>query len=972
MSKEPKTLDAFLYKYKTADGDKPTHTKIGNVKLGVYGGSYNIPGDKQRAFYKLYHESVFDHKNPNFLTECQLKNSGPLLIDIDERYDKTITVRKHTQGHIVDFIHLLVDNLIKMIVIDDQLVFNIYVFEKDEVNLDCPKFTKDGIHYYCDISMKHAAKAILRTNLLYDIGDIYDDLELANSYSDLIDKGVMEGITNWQLYGSRKPEYQDYKFKHQYEVNIVNNNGVIKMDNDNESKCDKGGDYDDVDDDDVDDDDVDDDVDDDDVSFTIKKIKNKKINNMTLLPKISARNNTYEEIKIKKKIIKEMNEMLVKTKKKNTTLLANTPVLSFETIMNNFQYIDSLEKCEKSLNDVVEYNKKRDIYTEFGYVHKLVMILNSKYYDPWDNWIKVCWALRSVSEMLYPVFALFSAKSDKFDWKDTACYESWTSTSYDITKSPTLGTIKFMARECNNSAVERLENENLEKIIINIVKNPATEWDIAKIVHVLHGDEYKSCNIQKKIWYHFRNGRWQEDETGTSLRKILSENFSKYIHNIVDQKFEELSSKNKNSEANFDSEIKNLSTMGINLKRTSWKKNIMVECQEVFYDNSFMDNLDTDPDLMCFNNGVLDLKEKVFRKGLPSDYLSLCTNTDYMDYDENNAEHVRIKEEIEDFMNKIFPNPNLNKYMWSHLASILKGKNKNQTFNIYTGSGRNGKSKLVELMGLVLGDYKGSVPLTLITRDRIGLGQVSPEIAQLKGLRYAVIQEPSKSTKLNEGPMKELVGEDPIQGRLLHKNTITFVPQFKMVVCTNHLFDINSNDDGTSRRIRVCDYISKFVDNPSKNPDDFEFKKDCEIDKKFKSWIPIFTSMLVKIVMETDGIVEDCDEVLTSSAKYKEDQDSYTAFIKERIIKSEDSVIKKTDLKAEFEEWFNELYSAKLPSGKDIYTNITNKLGEPSRSKTGKRGWVGWRLIHSYELEEEDNDISANNVILQKCKRDIN
>ena len=36
-------------------------------------------------------------------------------------------------------------------------------------------------------------------------------------------------------------------------------------------------------------------------------------------------------------------------------------------------------------------------------------------------------------------------------------------------------------------------------------------------------------------------------------------------------------------------------------------------------------------------------------------------------------------------------------YMWDHLASTLIGTNENQTFNMYTGVGRNGKSKLVEL-----------------------------------------------------------------------------------------------------------------------------------------------------------------------------------------------------------------------------------------------------------------------------------
>jgi len=69
-------------------------------------------------------------------------------------------------------------------------------------------------------------------------------------------------------------------------------------------------------------------------------------------------------------------------------------------------------------------------------------------------------------------------------------------------------------------------------------------------------------------------------------------------------------------------------------------------------------------------------------------------------------------------MYQLFPETELREYMWEHLASAIIGTNQNQTFNIYLGVGANGKSKLVELMGKVLGDYKGTVPSTLITQKK--------------------------------------------------------------------------------------------------------------------------------------------------------------------------------------------------------------------------------------------------------------
>ena len=52
--------------------------------------------------------------------------------------------------------------------------------------------------------------------------------------------------------------------------------------------------------------------------------------------------------------------------------------------------------------------------------------------------------------------------------------------------------------------------------------------------------------------------------------------------------------------------------------------------------------------------------------------------------------------------------------------------------------------------------------------------------------------------KLNEGVMKELTGGDTILARGLYSESESFDPQFNLIVCTNNLFDIESNDDGTS------------------------------------------------------------------------------------------------------------------------------------------------------------------------------
>ena len=214
--------------------------------------------------------------------------------------------------------------------------------------------------------------------------------------------------------------------------------------------------------------------------------------------------------------------------------------------------------------------------------------------------------------------------------------------------------------------------------------------------------------------------------------------------------------------------------------------------------------LDQNKYLLGFENGVYDFEKKEFRKGEPEDYLSFSTHTNYIPYDKNNSKQQKIKEEIDDFMLKVFPNEKLREYMWEHAASSLIGVQRNQKFNIYTGCGSNGKSVFINLMNLVLGDYADKLNIALVTQKRKGIGGPTPEIAKLKGKRYVSMDEPSAGDQLNEGIMKQMVGGDEMEGREMYgRHMVKFYPQFELVCCTNRLFEINSTDKGTWRRIRT-------------------------------------------------------------------------------------------------------------------------------------------------------------------------
>ena len=382
----------------------------------------------------------------------------------------------------------------------------------------------------------------------------------------------------------------------------------------------------------------------------------------------------------------------------------------------------------------------------------------------------------------------------------------------------------------------------------------------------------------------------------------------------------------------------------------------MREAAEIFYDKHFFDKLDQNPYLLSCENGVVDFTPKqdggtVFRKGKPEDYLSLNTQVNYIPIEKCDE---KVQKEIEGFMHQLFPHPELYEYMWDHLGSTMLGTNQNQTFNIYTGEGRNGKSKLVDLMSMVLGDYKGTVPISLITQKRGSIGGVSPEIAQLMGKRYAVMQEPTKGDKINEGIMKEITGGDPITGRLLFKDSITFVPQFKLCVCTNNLFDINSNDNGTWRRIRVCPYQSLFTEKPfteiSKTECAHQFVVDKKIDKeKFPRWKETFLSMLVDRVTKTGGDVKDCQIVMVASNEYRDDQNSLAQFANELLEVEEEGALKWSGIWETMKKWWIENGKGIKPKSKDLKKFLDRKYGK--RKNDGF-----WHGVRIKDFDHVDSD----------------
>ena len=168
----------------------------------------------------------------------------------------------------------------------------------------------------------------------------------------------------------------------------------------------------------------------------------------------------------------------------------------------------------------------------------------------------------------------------------------------------------------------------------------------------------------------------------------------------------------------------------------------MKNLRDMFYKKEIMEKFDSDTNLLGFDNGIYDLKNNVFREGRPEDYVTMSTKVylpvkacdlpiklDQMleRWDNPSDELIdafpemkfynRLYSDLDDFINKIVPNENVKKYTLKFLAKCFCGENRDEGFYMWTGTGGNGKSKLIDLTSLCMGDYACNLPIALLTQS---------------------------------------------------------------------------------------------------------------------------------------------------------------------------------------------------------------------------------------------------------------
>jgi P4 family phage/plasmid primase-like protien len=345
---------------------------------------------------------------------------------------------------------------------------------------------------------------------------------------------------------------------------------------------------------------------------------------------------------------------------------------------------------------------------------------------------------------------------------------------------------------CKNCSFEFPPNDyiiidkNVAPITYNLVMTheDITNKDTLSVAQDILKYLHKSIIYTKNnIWYIYNN------ENGIYEKQERDIDFSKTIYKCIDNMLEN----------NINNEWFNW------VKKISYTEQLIKQCKVLCNH----EELDANPFLLGFKNGVYDLSTDTFDKGKKGDFVSMKCAINYdPSVDTTLAQNI---------LNTTFPDKEEREYVLNRLSLCLDGENREQSLTfMYGHTASNGKSFLMERMYKLFGDYGGNFPVNLITNKMKVAGEANTSLISFYKKRFIYCSEPESGCKLNTNFIKTLTG-DILKARGLYSNTeIDIDPTFKIFVCCNELPNFDTYDEGIARRIRICEFKTKFTEIPKK------------------------------------------------------------------------------------------------------------------------------------------------------------
>jgi P4 family phage/plasmid primase-like protien len=844
-----------LNRVNSKEGDTYTHTS----RLQPCGSFYLDETNKEN-YWAAYCNAV--KKNIVLGLTEKPDNISPLRGDVDLKFDLDKgSKRKYTVKHIktlMKYYQDIIEEIVPADKFNNKMTYCV-ILEREKPRKEAGKII-DGFHYHFPffICNSYIQNGMIRDKVLQRATEdkLFRELGHLKTINDVIDKIATK---TWTMYGSTKPDSTDKtKIIEPFRATLCFDNNLDEISLDEMFKDEYGE----------------------------LLAQGKKCRLSYYLPRLLSIRNVEDK---ETPLIESIEKLDPSKRKKNKKEFC-------------------LRSTEHALADLK--------VIEDG---SLIDMLSEERAERYESWMDVGWTLYCIGqgcEKALDMWIEFSAKASNY--KDGECEKLWNKmvikeTSFGV---KTIGTIKAMAREDSPDKYAEWQKYNLRNIMMKCLRNKKpSHYDVACVVHKLYENRFLCSSSKGDQWYEFKDHRWNFVDDGVSIRKLLSQEVAALFNDFSNEMRDQRNKYDQESTNYKEFEEKRVRSFNVDclLGDSPFVDKVLKMCKMLFHDQKFMTKIDENKELIGFENGVYDLKLGIFRDGRPDDYITISTGINYFDYDQDSEE---VKE-VEDFLKKIFVNPNIYNYALDSISSCFRGGNTNKKFFVLTGGTHGGKSAFTGLVEKTFGGYRHNFPRETFVAGKTSSG-AKPELASVRGKRIAFAKELAKNEKLHIGMIKEMTGNDSFFARNLYEKGGDITPMFTLFLMCNDPPEVPAQDEATWGRIRVIPCESYFPEDPSEVPDSEEerikrkiFMRDPYLDDKLSQMKEPFACLLLERYkkVKVTGLYEP-KEVRLSTDRYKNNNDIYQQFINDKleITKEKTDFLRLMDVYSEFKSWYEESY----------------------------------------------------------------
>lgn len=334
---------------------------------------------------------------------------------------------------------------------------------------------------------------------------------------------------------------------------------------------------------------------------------------------------------------------------------------------------------------------------------------------------------------------------------------------------------------------------------------------------------------------------------------------------------------------------------------------------------------DRDPWLFNVANGTLDLRTGELRDHDPADLLWGRSETRW----DPQAAAPRFLR----FMEEILPDEATRLTVQEILGASLPGVTLAEILPVFIGSGRNGKSVLLNTVGAVLGqDFFGVVDKQLLTGGRF---EAHPEnVMSLRGKRLVFASETEAGEKFAASNIKMLTGGDMLRGRFMRENTQVFKPTHSMVLVTNNEPRVDDTGAAIWARLKRIPFTVSFLGREDPTLMD-------QLAKEHEGILRWLVEGLHR-VLANGSRIDFSDEVNASTEGWKRAENSLIGFVQSGLVVTDPlGTISSKDFNELYASWCSD-NEAKMLRTTALKREMT-ALGFEKDDNYKSRGWKGLR-----------------------------